>query len=148
MQLCILSPFPVGFARTDYRRGYDSIVKEQKENRPCNCWGSRRPLRWQSHRSLPLKARFARMVVGSRRPLRWQSHRSLPLKARFARMVVGSRRPLRWQSHRSLPLKALRFRSYGRRLASPPQQKEETQRLDLTGYWIGSPAGIPGSLIR
>ena len=30
----------------------------------------------------------------------------------------------------------------------PTQQKEETQRLDLVGYWIGSPAGILGSLIR
>jgi hypothetical protein len=38
------------------RRQYDSIVKEQRENRPCNYWGSRRPL----------KARFARLVVGSR----------------------------------------------------------------------------------
>ena len=40
----------------------------------------------------------------------------------------GSRRPL----HRRKP-------------AEPPlHKKEETQSPDLTGYWIGSPAGMPG----
>ena len=79
-------------------------------------------------------------------------------KKRTGRALIGARvAPSTGISHRSLPLNLASLVLPLARVAPsagisllkpPPQQKEETQRLDLTGYWIGLPAGIPGSLIR
>ena len=128
--------------------------------------GAQRPLQRQSHRSLPPHPRYARLVAGSapppaakplepppspslrssrrrlKRPLHWHCHRSLP-QSRLRSCVPFADRPLApriellaansgssyWGSRRPL---------HRRKPAEPPlHKKEETQRPDLTGYWIG-----------
>jgi hypothetical protein len=79
-------------------------------------------------------------------------------KKRTRHAIIGARvAPSTGISQRSLPLNLVSLVLSPARVAPstgisllkpPPQQKEETQRLDLTGHWIGSPAGISGSLIR
>ena len=107
--------------------------------------GAQRPLQWQSPRSLPAQARFARRADGSAPPpvakppepprssslrssCRWLSAPSSgkatgasPLK--LASLVVPmAQRPLQWQSHRSLPAQA-RFARRADGSAPPPVAK-------------------------